>query len=96
MSFDRFYDLRFCKSRFFHNNHLKLIILIQLSNGRLLGELTPTHPVLSENVKVKTLPFGRCKLTDIENGFKAVGKCEEVMHYYGEFLKTKKEVPTEK
>lgn len=53
-------------------------------------------PVLSENVKVKTLPFGRCKLTDTENGFKAVGKCEEVMHYSGEFLKTKKEVPTEK
>jgi hypothetical protein len=56
----------------------------------------PTHPVLSENLKVKTLPFGRCKLTDVANGFKAVGKCEEVMHYYGEFLKTKKEVPTEK
>lgn len=56
----------------------------------------PAHPVLSENMKVQTLPFGRCKLTDTENGFKAVGKCEEVMHYYGEFLKTKKEVPTEK
>jgi len=40
MSFDRFDDLRFCESRFFHNNHLKLMFSIQLSNGRQSGELT--------------------------------------------------------